>query len=487
MGFSLPANALQTPPAPLERVPLQAPKIGVVAGGLGAYWPQFDGLLEEIMRSNGQIIERLSDLGAIVTDLGLVSDPLEGARAAKAANAADLDLLVVLVSTYLTSGQMMSLLRDVDTPIVLVNLQPGPAMDHARFGTGEWLAYAGSAGLPEMGVALERIGKPVFAVAGHLDDERAWGRIATYVRVARVLRALRQARHGMMGHLYPGMYDIATNITNVIGQLGGHVEVMEFDDLRILFEQVAEQEIELALSAIRQCFRMIEPVDTENVRFQAQVSAALNRLVAERDLSTLAYFHFGQPGDMYGKLATGFPIGATMLTSRGIPTVTEYELRAAIAMLVTSALGGGGTLTEGQALDFNEGVVELGHNDAADLAITEGSAQLRKLDVFHGKGGGGTSIECGVDLGPVTQFSLAELGNGRLRFIASEGIAVDGPHITIGNTTTRVDFGCDPGEWTETWATSGSTHHWSMAKGHLANDLRALAEIIGAEFRQVAP
>src|SRR5690606_4500528 len=119
------------------------------------------------------------------------------------------------------------------------------------------------------------------------------------------------------------MYDIATNFTNVVGRLGGHVEVMEFDDLRVLFEQVSEAEIDRVMDVIRASFRLADPVDEENIRFQARVSAALDRPVDERRLSTLAYFHFGQPGDIYGKLATGFPIGATLLTSRGVPTVTE--------------------------------------------------------------------------------------------------------------------------------------------------------------------
>lgn len=485
MSILLPDTRLLQPPAPLSRVEVASPRVGVVAGGLGAYWPQFDGLLDQIHETNTVIADRLRDLGADVVDLGMVSRPEDGTAAARAAAAADLDLVVLLVSTYLTSAQVLPLLRDLDAPIVLVCLQPGRAMDHATFGTREWLAYAGSAGLPEMGVALERIGKSPHAVAGHLDDERAWARIASYVRVARALRVLRSARHGMMGHLYPGMYDIATNITNVIGKLGGHVEVMEFDDLRVLFEQVGEAEIDEVLALIHASFDIVQPADEENVRFQARVSAALDRLVAQRDLDTLAYFHFGQPGDIYGRLATGLPIGATLLTSRGVPSVTEYELRAAIAMLITSALGGGGTLTEGQALDFDAGVVELGHNDAADLAITQGRAKLRKLDVFHGKGGGGMSIECGVVHGPVTQFSIGELANGGLRFITSEGEAVDGPHIAIGNTTTRVDFGGDPGVWTERWAVSGSTHHWSMASGHIADDIRILASLVGAEYSKV--
>jgi L-arabinose isomerase len=489
--LSLTPRTLAVPPSPLQRVALEAPRIGVVAGGLGAYWPQFDGLLEKITGVNSEIVKRVRDLGAEVIDFGMVSDNPRGVAVAEELATANVDMVFVLVSTYMTSGQVLAVLRDIGKPIVLIALAPSTKMDHATFGTGDWLAYAGSAALPELGVALERLGKDPQAIAGHLDDARAWGRIEAFVTAARTLRLLRSARHGLMGHLYPGMFDIASNITSVVGTLGGHVEILEYDDLRVRLEAVTDVEVEASVERITRTFTRAPGGDQsaadESVRFQARVAVALDRLVADQDLATLAYFQFGQPGDLNYQLASGFPIGATLLSTRGVPTVTEFELRAAIAMLITGSLGGGGTLTEGQALDFDAGVVELGHNDAADMSITEAPPSLRLLEVFHGKGGGGVSIEGGVALGPVTQFSIGERRDGSLKFIVSEGVAVDGPHLGIGNTTSRIDFGCDPGLWTERWAVSGSTHHWSMACGHLAADIRLLATLLGVDFELVQP
>jgi L-arabinose isomerase len=283
------------------------------------------------------------------------------------------------------------------------------------------------------------------------------------------------------------MFDIASSITSIYASFGGHVEILELDDLRRLYDEVADTETDAAFAVVKTVFNITAGSDRENLRFQSRVSVALDRLVAEYRLNTLAYFHMGNSDDIYSRLATAFPIGATLLSSRGIPTVTEFELRAGIAMYVTNQLGGGGTFTEGQALDFDRGHVELGHNDAADASITSDRPVIRSLKVFHGKSGGGASVEATVRPGPVTQFSIGELGDGRLRFIASEGTAVPGPGIKIGNTTTRIDFGCDPGEWTDAWAQSGSTHHWSMAAGHLADDIKAIAELLDVEYVRIQP
>lgn len=474
-------------PQPLARRNYRRPKLALAAGGLGVYWGQFDGLLDTLKASAATITARLTDLGADVEDFGFISDPAQGQAIAEQVRRSDPDLVVLFVSTYMTSAQVLPLFKYGGAPVLLICLQPGPSMDHENFGTGDWLAYAGSAGLPEMCVALERLDMPARSVSGHLADERAWTKISRWVHAATVVANLRRGRFGLLGHLYPGMFDIATNVTSSYATFGGHVEILELDDLRRLYDTVTDAETEERFSLVDQVFSISAGTDLDNVRFQSRVSVALDRLLEEYSLDTLSYFHMGNSDDIYSKLATAFPIGATLLSTRGYPTVTEFELRAGVAMHITGMLGGGGTFTEGQALDFDRGHVELGHNDAADGSITSDRPVLRSLKVFHGKAGGGASVEATVRPGPVTQFSIGELHDGRLRFIASEGLAVPGPGIKIGNTTTRIDFGCDPGDWTDAWAMSGSTHHWSMAVGHLADDLEAVASLLGAEYVRIRP
>jgi len=110
---------------------------------------------------------------------------------------------------------------------------------------------------------------------------------------------------------------------------------------------------------------------------------------------------------------------------------------------------------------------------------------LRGLGVFHGKRGWGVSVEFDVKHGPVTAFGLAQLRDGRFRFVVAEGTVVDGPLLQIGNTTSRIDFGRDPGEWCDAWSASGAAHHWSLGTGHRAEELTALAELLGTEMVQV--
>ncbi|MCX4825300.1 L-fucose/L-arabinose isomerase family protein [Streptomyces sp. NBC_01142] len=479
---------MSTGTARSARIPAVArrPRIGLVAGGLGAYWPQFPELLPTLRCSAARVAERMGQYDADVVDVGFISDAEDGAAAAERLRAADCDLIVGFLTTYMTATMLVPIAQRSGAPVLLINLQPTEAMDHASFGTGDWLAYCGACPLPEMANTFERVGVAFRSVSGHLEDERAWARIGRWIRAAGVRSVLRNGRHGLMGHLYPGMYDVSTDLTMVPGQLGGHVEVLEFDDLRVRVQQVTDKEAELKLAETREVFDLADTVVGDDLAWAARVSVALDSLVHDFDLDTLAYYHRGLEGEIHERLGAGMILGASLLTARGVPACGEYELRTSLAMLIADRLGAGGSFTELQALDFRAGVVEMGHDGPGHTVISERKPLLRGLGVYHGKRGWGVSVEFDVRHGPVTVLGLGQTRRGTYQLIAAEGNVVGGPHLEIGNTTSRVDFGCDPGEWTDAWSASGVGHHWALATGSLLPDLRAVADLGQLELVEVS-
>ncbi|WP_241834804.1 L-fucose/L-arabinose isomerase family protein [Pseudofrankia asymbiotica] len=473
--------------AGLARVRPRPTRVGLVAGGLGAYWPQFPALLPKLQQSAREVSARLSALDCEVVDVGFISDAQEGARAADRLRAADCDLIVGFLTTYMTASMLVPIAQRAGAPVLLLNLQPTEAMDHGTFDTGDWLAYCGACPLPEMANAFRRCGVEFRSVSGYLADERAWRRIERWVRAAGVRAALRTGRHGLLGHLYPGMMDVATDPTLVSAQLGGHVEILEIDDLRVRVEKVTDAETDARLALAGEVFTLDQSVVDEDLRWGARVSVALDRLVDDFALDSLAYYHRGLDGEQHERVGAGLILGASLLTARGIPACGEYELRASLAMLMFDRLGAGGSFTEIQALNFRDGVVEMGHDGPAHLAISARRPLLRGLGTYHGKRGWGVSVEFDVAHGPVTAFGLGQLRDGTFQFIAAEGTVVDGPLLRIGNTTSRVDFGRDPGEWVDAWSATGVDHHWALGTGHRAADLAAVADLLGIELVVVGP
>jgi len=249
---------------------------------------------------------------------------------------------------------------------------------------------------------------------------------------------------------------------------------------------VTDAEVSERLDLARSLFVLDESVNDDDFAWGARVSVGLDQLVEDFDLDSVAYYHRGLAGEQHERLGAGMILGSSILTARGIPMAGEYELRTSIAMLAAQAIGAGGSFTEIQALNFFDGVVEMGHDGPAHLAVSAREPLLRGLGTYHGKRGWGVSVEFDVRQGPVTTFGLGQDPDGTYVFVTSEGEVVPGPLLEIGNTTSRVHFGGDPGLWVDRWSQTGIGHHWALCLGHRAADFGAAASLLGIEHRHVS-
>lgn len=460
-------------------------RVGLLSAGLGAYWEQFPGLLPELERQAGRVAERLGAAGAEVVAREFVSFPEDSPGAGRRLRAAGVELLVLHLATYCTSSQLLPAVQHAGVPALVVDLQPAPAMDHPRTGTGEWLAFCGVCSLPEVSAALQRSGIPFRSVTGHLEDQASWSRIGEWIRAAGVASSLRAARIGALGHLYPGMLDISTDLTLLPAQLGSHVEILEMDDLRVRVEDTGDGDVDAVLERTASIFEMDTSVDPEDLRWAGRVAAGLERLVRDFSLDALAYYYRGLGGALYERIGAGMILGASLLTADGVPCAGEYDARTAVAMLIMDRLGAGGSFTEFQAINFDDGVVEMGHDGPAHLGISSGRPVLRGLGLYHGKRGYGVSVEFGVATGPVTLLGLTQRADGRLRMVVDEGRVVPGPLLQIGNTSSRVDMGRHPGEWVDAFCAAGPSHHWALGVGHEAATLARVADLTGVDLYRV--
>ena len=79
------------------------PTVGLVAGGLGAYWPQFPDLLPKLRSSTEFVARRLGTFDADVVDVGFISDATEAAAAGDRLRGSNCDLIVMFLTTYMTA------------------------------------------------------------------------------------------------------------------------------------------------------------------------------------------------------------------------------------------------------------------------------------------------------------------------------------------------------------------------------------------------
>lgn len=454
------------------------PRIGVFGCGLAAYWPQFPGLLERLEGYQRLFEKRLAGLGVEVVSGGLVDTPTAGREAGEAFRRQGVDILFCYMSTYTTSANVLPVAQRAGVPMVIISLQPHAAMDYARASTFMQLEHDNQTSLPEVCNALERAGlAPAGLVVGTLDDDlRAWSRIQGWVKVARAYAAVRDARLGLMGHVYEGMLDMNADPTRLEGVFGLHCQHLEMDDLQVRVEAVTEPELRHKLDQIHALFDMPEPgsdpiagpAKPEDLGWSAKVACGLDRLVDDFDLTGLAYYYRGLDGNAYERLGCSLIVGASLLTGRGVPIAGEWDIKNCVAMLIVDRLEAGGSFCELHPCDFSGDFVLVGHDGPHHVGVAEGKPVLRGLSILHGKRGAGVSVEFSLRHGPITCVALAETRGGDLKMVTAEGASLPGPIPATGNTNTRGRFPPDVGTFVENWSLEGPTHHFALGVGHIA-------------------
>jgi L-arabinose isomerase len=469
-------------------------KVGLFGIGLQTYWPQFPGLQERLTGFTERVASKLEKFGARVINLGLVDTPEKSFSAGHQFRQADVDLIFLYVATYALSSTVLPAVRRAKVPVVILNLAPAPAIDYANFNrlgdrtrmTGEWLAHCQACSVPEIANVFRRCRIPFFQVTGMLeDDPQAWIEVSEWIEAARVAHVMEHSRLGVMGHYYGGMLDIYSDLTQQSAYFGGHVEIIEVEELAALRRQVSEADVRGRVAEFKNVFDVQTDCSEEELRRAAGTSVALDRLVESHSLGSLAYYYEAVGNVESKNVISSIILGTSLLTARGIPVAGEYEIKNAQAMKIMDTFGAGGSFTEFYAVDYNDDVVLMGHDGPGHIAIAEGKTKVRPLQVYHGKVGQGLSVEMSVKHGPVTMLSVVQDLEGKLKLLMAEGESVPGPILEIGNTNSRYRFSLGARKFLTQWNAQGPAHHCAVAVGHISSKLKKLGAILAMECIQV--
>ena len=359
-------------------------------------------------------------------------------------------------------------------------------MDDRTKMTGEWLAYCQACPVPEIANVFHRCHIPFFQVTGILDDDPlAWNEISEWLDAGRVAHTMEHNRLGVMGHYYCGMLDIYSDLTQQCAYFGGHIEMLEVDELAALRHEVQAATIAQKVEEFRNCFDVQADCSPQELERAARTSVALDRLVQQHRLGSLAYYYQGAPNTDNEDTISSIILGASRLTARGVPVAGEYEIKNAQAMKIMDCFGAGGSFTEYYATDYTDDVVLMGHDGPGHLAIAQGRIKVRPLHVYHGKVGRGLSVEMSVKHGPVTLLSVVQTSD-KLMLLTAEAESVPGPILEIGNTNSRYRFPMGARRFIEAWNAQGPAHHCAIGVGHLASRLKKLAALLGMDCVQIS-
>ena len=469
-------------------------RIGVFGIGLDTYWPQFSGLKERLEGYLGRVARKLDRPGVEIVNLGLVDNPERAYAAGREFRRADVDLIFLHVTTYALSSTVLPVVRRARVPVIVLNLSPEPAIDYKTFNalndstrmTGDWLAYCSACPVPEIANVFKRSGIPFHQVTGVLDNDPAcWREVDAWVEAARVASRMDGNRLGLMGHYYSGMLDIYSDTTLQCAAFGTHIEILEVDELAARRREASTEDVAARVKEFHEVFDVQSTCPAGDIAEAARTSVALDRMVADYKLGSLAYYYKGTGVGENETALASIILGTSLLTGRGVPVAGEYEVKNVQAMKIMDLFGTGGSFTEYYATDFTDDVVLMGHDGPGHIAIAQGKTKVRPLKVYHGKVGRGVSVEMAVKHGSVTLLSIIESADRKLALLCAEAESMPDPILEIGNTNSRYRFACGARAFINRWNSHGPAHHCAVGLGHITDRLEKLGQLLGLEVIRV--
>jgi L-arabinose isomerase len=215
-------------------------KIGLFGIGLDTYWGQFEGLKERLDGYLRTIEHKLASIHPAVVNVGIVDTVDKAFEVGRQFRSENVDIIFLYVSTYALSSTVLPVVQRAKVPVIILNLSPEAAIDYPTFNslnnrtrmTGEWLAFCSPCPVPEIANVFRRTGIQFHQVTGMLhNDTEAWQEIEDWVQAARVMFIMQYNRLGCLGHYYSGMLDIYTDLTKQYACFGGHIELLEVEEL----------------------------------------------------------------------------------------------------------------------------------------------------------------------------------------------------------------------------------------------------------------
>lgn len=220
-------------------------RVGVFAIALGAYLPQFPQLVEEFKEQYADFKKRIPGSVELI-DGGIVTTKEQSVKAGDKFRCADVDLVIMQLLTYATSYNMLPAVRDLDVPVVLVNLQKNKAPDYANTDTPTWLGTLYACGaVGEMVADLERGGKRHAVITGVVEggDDSVQKEIEDWCKAAQVRRRFRDTNLAQIGRPYPGMMDLYIDETNLYHRMWVYTKQFDWEKMWAIADDVNDEDV----------------------------------------------------------------------------------------------------------------------------------------------------------------------------------------------------------------------------------------------------
>ncbi len=426
---------------------------------------------ESLESQRAKALQALGSLDCEVVDCGkLVQNEKEAAEVAGAFSDAKVDCLLVHFITFSLGSIVPMAARKLNVPVIFWS-EPEPPMEGGRLAANSFCATNMNAH------ALWRMGMKYSFVYGTSETARA--RLESQFKVICCMKALNALRVGSVGGRVPGFYTSNFDELALLEKFGIQTEKLTMLELIEDARNILSGEQNSASGIVDDLKN--NGVAPEEINKLAALYAAFVNASEKHNVDAFAVRCWPEFGDIYG---IGVCAVLGLLTDNGIVAGCEGDVLGTVSMLMGEMLSGSKPFfCDLISFDENENTGIAWHCGAAapSLCREDCEPELCKHSIMDGGGAKGVVCEFPLKPGPVTMLRLGERRDGGYRLFVAVGEAQKTEQLLKGNPL-KIKFERDIKEMIGTIVDNGIEHHYALAHGNIAEELKLFSKWLDIEI-----
>jgi L-fucose isomerase-like protein len=403
----------------------------------------------------------LENAGCRVCQLGSIGSPEQAVVAGRKAVEGHVDVMAFAPASWFEDYLVLDFLEECQVPILF---WPLPGMETgALCGTQQITCY------------LKQLEHSYYSVFGEIEDATCLKQAQHFLRAAALKTCLRRAHIGMAGHRIAGMTHTAPNEFMLKKAIGPRVVPL---DLPLLLEKVKQIPDD---DAIERWKGVVEragscQVKDEEGTYSMKVYTVVKGLIAEYGLDALT---IGCYPHLMGKVC----LPASLLADEGIPFGCEGDINGVVGQLMLMLLTNTPTHHTDWLDPLEDDTVIFTHCGSGSFSLAEKQSDITLASVRLM--GQGVCALFPARPGPVTLLSLiAQPGGYQCALLEGEALSTE---MVFPGNPVRVRFAVPTSDIIQWIFDEGIGHHWMIGYGHVGEEIRAWAKVVGKEVYLIEP
>ncbi len=371
----------------------------------------------------------------------------------------NIDLLLIIVGVWTPDSTVVSLVNNLRIPILV-------------FTTSLSIHTVSVNGAQVIVASLKELGYDFKFVFGNIESPEVHKKIIDYAMAAAIVKKLKHARIGLLGHTPNIMMSIEVDSFSVKNTFGPTVISLDYYKIDCYLEKTKNAQIKDRIKEIKNIVGAVN-VNDDVLENSVKYYFAFKQLIKDLDLDALTVNCFPLPY-IKGKTC----LATSNLNDDGIVAACEGDVNAAIIMLAFQYINGTASLNSDIIIENQkENALMFSHCGAGPFTCASDCKDIILDEQYEIKSG--MAVYYPVKTGGKETTVVNLVGRGSTyRMCILSGVSIPTKELTYHGNPIQIRFNTGIVDLLNQIGNEGFGHHWMVAYGNHKDIFREISKLV---------